>query len=235
MKIEEMTSEEFKNVVLADPIVFVSVGATEAHAAHLPLNTDSVQPEAMCEALAKRFHGLLAPPLRYGQHSSTKNMPGTISLSFDTLRSLIRDILNSLADNGLKKMVVISGHAGSAHMIGLKLGAEEVVSRRGVRVMLLTDYDIAYHFPLEIEGDGHAGLIETSRMMALAPQLVQGAKKVGKFIDPQFMILPNPEANYPDGFVGNAPKATAELGREVNEFILERLTQMIEGNFGEGI
>jgi creatinine amidohydrolase len=187
----------------------------------------------MCEALAQRFHGLLAPPMRYGQHSSTKNMPGTISLSFDTLRSLIRDILNSLADNGIKKMVVISGHAGSAHMIGLKLGAEEVVLKRGVRVMLLTDYDIAYHFPLEIEGDGHGGLIETSRMMALVPKLVKQARKVGEFIDPQFMVLPNPEANYPDGFVGNAPKATVELGREVNEFILDRLTKMIGRNFGE--
>ncbi len=229
-----MTSEEFRKAVAADPIVFVSIGATEAHGAHLPLNTDSVQPEAMCDLLAKRFHGLVAPPIRYGQHSSTKNMPGTLSLSFDTVRSMIRDILNSLADNGIKKMVVVSGHAGSAHMTALKLGAEEVVLKRGIRLMLLTDYDIAYHFPLELEGDGHGGLIETSRMLALAPKLVKRAKKVGEFIDPRFMVLPNPEANYPDGFVGNAPKATAELGSEINGFIFEKMTEMISKNFGEG-
>jgi len=233
MRLEELSSVEFKKRVAKDPIVFIPVGATEAHGPHLPLNTDSVQPEAMADILATKFHGLVAPPVRYGNHSSTKNMPGTITLSFDTTRALLRDILDSLASNGLSKFVVLSGHAGSAHMTALKLACEEVVKKRGSRIMLLTDYDLAKTFPVSLEGDGHGGLLETSRMMHLAPDLVRTPKKKGRFLDQGYMVVENPEKCYPQGFVGDPTKASAELGERINDHIIKELSRLIRKNFGE--
>ena len=58
-------------------------------------------------------------------------------------------------------------------------------------------------------------------MMAIAPQLVKPQKKVGKYVSQGYMIVADPERSMPDGFVGDAPAASAELGRAV-KFIHHR-------------
>jgi len=234
MKIEEMTTKEFAEAVARDPIVFLPMGATEAHGIHLPLCTDTVQPEALCAALAEKFDGLQAPTVNYGQHSSTRNMSGTITLRFDTVRSLVGDILDSLSSQGIRKVVIVSGHAGSLHMAAIKAAAEEVVRRTELKLMVLTDYDIAYRFPLSEKDypDGHGGIIETSRVMAIRPDLVRSKKPKGLFEDKRFMVVPDPESCYPEGMVGDATKASAELGKEINRFIFDNLADLIRKNFG---
>ena len=80
-----------------------------------------------------------------------------------------------LARNGVNNVLVLSGHAGSGHMAAIRLGAQSAVeSNDRLKVMVLSDYDIAYdlagkEFPAS---DGHAGQIETSRMLAIRPDLV---------------------------------------------------------------
>lgn len=212
------------------PLVILPIGATEAHGPHLPLATDSLQPESIADMLAERVNGLVAPPIRYGQHSSTRNMPGTLSIEFDTLRGLTYDVLRSLIVNGADKLLVLSGHAGSVHMAALKLACERIVNEYPVRVMLVADYDLARE---SIQGDdGHGGLIETSRLMAIDGKLVKKAKSKGRFVDKRFMVVSDPETCYPDGFVGDAPGATRELGRTINDHILDRLVSLVNSNFG---
>lgn len=234
MRIEEITTKEFAQRVKKDPIVFLPLGATEAHGIHLPLGTDSYQPDALCAALAKEFGGLVAPLLPYGQHSSTRNMPGTIGLSSDTLRAVASDIIESLARQGVNKLVIVSGHAGSVHMAAVREAAEAAICRHGqLRLMFLTDYDIAYKYPLPDSEyrDGHGGLVETSRILALRPGLVGKKRPRGRFEDRRFMIVPNPETCYPEGMVGDATKATAELGGKINEFIFKEMVRLIKLNF----
>jgi creatinine amidohydrolase/Fe(II)-dependent formamide hydrolase-like protein len=45
------------------------------------------------------------------------------------------------------------------------------------------------------------------------------------------MIVPNPEVCYPEGMVGDATKATAELGKKINDFIFEEMMHLIKQNF----
>jgi creatinine amidohydrolase len=234
MRIEDMTTEEFARAMKSDPLVFLPLGATEGHGPHLPLSTDSLQPEWLCEALADRFDGLVAPLLSYGQHSSTRNMAGTLSLRAETLKMAVIDILESLERHGARKVVVVSGHAGMVHLAAVKGACEEFVRKTDASVMVLTDYDIAYKFPIEKDPeypDGHGGLIETSRILAIKPELVKTKRERAKFIDPHFMITKDPERFYPQGFVGDAAKATANLGNEINEFIFKRMVELIEKNF----
>lgn len=232
MRIEELTSAEFAELMKKDPVVFLPLGATEAHGRHLPLSTDCIQPEALCEALADRIGGLVMPPLRYGQHSSTRNMPGTMAISFDALRAVITDILDSMERNGVRRAVIVSGHAGTLHMAAIRDAAEGFVRRSSMRLMVLSDYDIAYKFPVDDKDwpDGHGGLVETSRILALRPELVKRDRPRGRFQDKGFMIVADPETCMPEGMAGDATKATAELGKEVNEFILERLLELIRKN-----
>ncbi len=214
------------------PIVFLPIGGTEAHSSHLPLCTDSVQPEFVADAVAERVNGLVAPPLRYAFHSSTRNMPGTLTLGFETTIRVVYDILMSLISNGADKLVVISGHAGSSHMNALRQACVEVVEETGVRLMLLTDYDLVKRFPEDQHGDGHGGKMETARMMDIAPDLVRPQDKVGRYVSQGYMILSDPERSMPDGFVGDAPSATAELGRRLNSFIIDELTKEVKASFG---
>lgn len=235
MRIEHLTTEEFASAMKKDPLVFLPLGATEGHGPHLPLCTDSLQPEWLCVALADHYHGLVAPLLSYGQHSSTRNMAGTLSLRAETLKMTVTDILDSLERHGARKIVVISGHAGSVHLAAVKDACEEFVRRTDIALMVLTDYDIAYKFAIEKDPaypDGHGGLIETSRVLAIKPELVKKKRKRAKFIDPQFMLVRDPERFYPQGFVGDAAKATGELGYKINEFIFKRMVELIDQNFG---
>lgn len=234
MRIEEITTKEFAQMVKEDPIVFLPIGATEAHGIHLPLGTDSYQPEAMCNALAEKFGGLVAPLVPYGQHSSTRNMPGTIGLRSETLRAMISDIIDSLVIQGVRKLVIISGHAGSVHMAAIREAAEGASIRyKRLKLMFLTDYDIAYKYPLPDSEyqDGHGGLIETSRILALKPKLVGKKRPRGRFEDKRFMIVANPESCYPEGMVGDATKATAELGKKINQFIFDEMVYLVKENF----
>jgi creatinine amidohydrolase len=234
MRIEELTTKEFARLVKKDPIVFLPIGATEAHGMHLPLGTDSYQPQWLCDALAQKLGGLVAPLLPYGQHSSTRNMPGTIALRSETLRALVTDVIDSLVRHGVRKLVIISGHAGSVHMAAVREAAETASVRYGqLKLMFLTDYDIAYRFPLPESNyrDGHGGIIETSRILALRPELVGKKRPRGRFEDKRFMIVANPEVCYPEGMVGDATKATADLGNKINEFIFEEMVHLIKLNF----
>jgi creatinine amidohydrolase len=232
MRLDSLSSTEFAERMRKRPVIFLPIGATEAHSSHLPLSTDSLQPEHIADAVAQRVNGLVAPPLRYAFHSSTKNMPGTIGLGFDTTIHVVRDILDSLIANGADKLVVISGHAGSSHMNALRQACAEIVQEHRVKLMLLTDYDIAKRFPEDQRGDGHGGKVETSRIMAIAPELVKPQTKVGRYVSQGFMIVADPERSMPDGFVGDAPSASAELGARVNSFIIDELTQEIVKEFG---
>ncbi len=233
MHLDALSSTEFKDIMAKRPVVILPVGGTEAHGAHLPLRTDSAQPEAVAHEVAERIGGLVAPPLRYAFHNSTRNMPGTLTLSFDTTVKVVRDILEALVQNGADKIVVLSGHAGSSHMVALRQASSAAVTAHPeLKVMVLSDYDIAEKYPIDQSGDGHGGLVETSRMMAIEPDLVKKAERAGKYVSHGFMIVRNPETSMPDGYVGAAHQATEELGRRINSYIVDQLTREIEEAFG---
>ncbi len=232
MFLDELSMQEFKEKVNEKTVVILPIGAIEEHGAHLPLCTDSIQPEYVAQKVAEKTNALIAPPIRYGFCSSTRNFPGTITLSFDTLRSLASDILSEFVRNGIKNIVVLSGHAGSIHMAALRNAAEKVVAESKANIMVLSDYDIAYEL-LEKDksipkDDGHSGFIETSRLMAIREDLVKGKGVAGNTRPPKFLVLSDPEKYFPTGVLGNPTNASKEKGEEINDYIINELVKLIE-------
>ncbi|MGE4275264.1 MAG: creatininase family protein [Candidatus Methanomethylophilaceae archaeon] len=228
---EEMTSKEFSEKLEGNPWLILPLGATEAHGVHLPLGTDSFQPQWVADRLGERTSAIVAPLLPYGNHSSTRRMPGTVNLGFDTLRALLRDILFSLADNGLRRFLLISGHAGSAHMTALREACKELVEAREVTVLLLADYDLAQEHGARCgidPSDGHGGALETARVMAIRPDTVRQEMVRGGFVSPGYRVLPDPERCFPQGMAGDPSKATAAMGQEINLHIVDRLVEIME-------
>jgi len=230
MLFEEMTMLEVKEKVNDDSVAILPIGAIEEHGPHLPLSTDCIQPEHVANEVAERTGAYVLPILKYGQCSSTKNFPGTITLRFETVTMIVEDIISELYRTGFRNVVVLSGHAGRVHMTAIKQAATRVLEKHDLKIMVLSDYDIAYTMD-EIEipvNDGHAGMIETSRIMALRPDLVKGEAKSHHPNFPDFRILKHPEKYFPTGVMGDPQLANKEFGERANKIIVQRLAELIK-------
>jgi creatinine amidohydrolase len=128
----------------------------------------------------------------------------------------------------------LTGHAGSAHMASLRSGATRAVENNPkLKVMVLSDYDIAYdlrgkEFP---ENDGHAGEIETSRILRLRPELVGKARPNGRTRPPKYMVLKDPERYFPTGVMGDSGNASAKKGGNIDDYIVMKLCELVAENF----
>jgi creatinine amidohydrolase len=241
---DDLTFPDFRDRVGPRTLVVWPIGILEAHGPHLPLATDAIQAEWGCERLAERTGALLLAPLRFGNGTATAPYPGTISLAFDTVRAVARDVLSELARHGVKRVMVVSGHLGQGHMRALKLAAEETLAARpDLKLAVLSDWEVVYELRTRkgVPGipddavpadDGHAGTLETARMLAIAPQLCRmerAPKRVPKAPIPEFRVTLGLDREYPLAVLGgDASRATAELGHAVNRYVLDRLTLVAE-------
>lgn len=235
--LDELSTIEAKQAAERGTVVIFPIGSVEEHGKHLPLCTDSVQSEYIAAEVAKKTGSLVAPPFRQGICNAGHNFPGTMSIEFDTLRSVARDVLSELARNGFNRIIVLTGHAGSSHMTALKLAAQEVVQKgagnaeRKTRIMVLSDYDFAdelkekLDFPKE---DGHAGAIETSRIMAIRADLAKAKGEASFPKMPRFEVVADPERYFTSGVNGDPTLATVEKGRVMNEYIVEQVAKLVE-------
>jgi creatinine amidohydrolase len=201
------------------------------------LCTDSIQPEYVALEVAKRTGCLVAPPFRYGIVNAGRNFPGSLTIRFDTLFNLTKDILSELTRNGFNRIIVMSGHAGSSHMAALKLAAQEVVRQNGeengkqrTRIMVLSDYDFAGELSAELADprDGHAGTIETSRVKAIRPDLIKSKGVLSRYEMPRFEVVLHPEEYFPSGVHGDPTAATVEKGKKINAYVVEQVVKLVK-------
>jgi creatinine amidohydrolase len=232
---DELNMKEAEKAAKDGKVVIIPCGSIEEHGSHLPLCTDSLQAEHVSLEVARKAGCLVAPPLRYGVCNSTRNFPGTITISFDSLRSIMTDILEDFIRNGFKRLLIITGHAGGSHMTALKLAAKTVVTNHKnednrPRIMVCSDYDFAY----DLRGkdfddrDSHAGTIETSRVMAIRSDLIKGKGTRNYPNLPRFEIVPDPERYFPSGVMGDPTIASAEKGQQINEYVIEQIVKLVK-------
>jgi creatinine amidohydrolase len=235
--LDELTMPEAEEAAEKGKVVILPVGSVEEHGKHLPLCTDSLQPENIAVEVARKAGCLVAPPLRYGVCTETRSFPGTISVSFDSLYSMIYDVLDEFVRQGFERLIVLSGHAGSLHMAALRLAANDVLDkytekskRHDLRIVVLSDYDFAY----ELRGqqfdmrDGHGGEIETSRILAIRPDLVKERTEKNFSEMPRFEIVANPKDFWPNGIRGDPSKANVEKGRIVNKYVIGKMLALVK-------
>jgi creatinine amidohydrolase len=235
--LDELSTKEAEKAVKDGAVVIFPVGSVEEHGDHLPLCTDSTQPEFIALEVARKTGCFVAPPLRYGICNATRNFVGTITLRFDTFYKIVNEILSELVRNGFNRIIVLSGHAGNSHMVALRMAAQDIViendalrGERKTRIMVLSDYYFAKEFTPKFasERDGHAGTLETSRMMAIEPNLIK-AKGAVSFTDmPRFEVVAHPEFYFPSGVNGDPTVASADKGQKINDYIIEQVAKLVK-------
>src|SRR3989442_39540 len=182
----------------------------------------------VCVAATPRVP-LVAPPIPYGVCTATRRYPGTVSVSVDALKAFVRDILADFVRNGVRRGMILSGHAGREHMMALRAATQEVVDQgTGLRATVLSDYDIIYASQgILPEGDGHAGAGETSRIMTARPDLVKGKSPPGKNEIPLYAVVADPR-KYWSGVTGDPSKASKALGEKLDDLVIGELGRLVE-------
>ncbi len=226
----DVDSRSFERGLRSNPLVILPVGALEAHGPHLPLGADQIQAEQTAIALAERVDGWVAPTIPYGSAPGARKFPGTVSLSIAQLEVPTQGVLSEFARSGVRRILVLSGHGERGHMAALREAADEAMRvHPGLKVVVLCDYEFVY----ELRGkespasDGHAGLLETSRVLALAPGSVGPERPVVEYKHSPFVPGSPTEADWPESVIGDTRPASPELGHRVQAYVLDRLVQTV--------
>jgi creatinine amidohydrolase len=235
--LDELSTKEAEKAAKDDAVVIFPIGSVEEHGDHLPLCTDSVQPEYVALEVARKTGCFVAPSLRYGICNATRNFAGTITIGFDTFYKIVNEILSELVRNGFNRIIVLSGHAGNSHMVALRMAAQDIVIKKDssgaekkTRIMVLSDYDFAKELTPKFASkkDGHAGTLETSRMMAIKPNLIK-TKGSASFTEmPRFEVVAHPEFYFPSGVNGDPTIASAEKGQKINNYLIDQVAKLVK-------
>ena len=177
--LEEMTREAL-NGIAPQALAVLPVGATEQHGPHLPVGTDSLTVEYLARAAsaeaARAIPLVVAPTLQFG--SSHHHIPfgGTLSLSTETYYRVIFELGESLIFGGFKRLFILNGHGGNNELI--QVAARDLALKHPVQVAAAAYWTIAWDDLVKEKAHehgllpGHAGVFETSQIMALRPELV---------------------------------------------------------------
>jgi creatinine amidohydrolase len=181
------TWKEIKSFVNKKTVAVLPVGALEQHGPHLPLSTDTIMATGLAYRIVDELNGLLLPEIAYGETWNNTGFPGTLSLSFATMKAIIEDICYGLKENGLKSLIIVNGHFGNKGPIDLaarKMGTENfpvlVLNYPGLEALAEKYCDSQPAAPSFY----HADEVETSIMLALDPEVVHMDKAVAEY--PEF-------------------------------------------------
>jgi creatinine amidohydrolase len=232
---QDLTMPEFEAARDELQTVILPVGSLEEHGPHLPLGTDTFHALEVARRVAELRPVLVAPPVFYGICRSTREHPGTVSLSGDTLRALLKDLGREFHRQGLRRLIFISGHAGGTHMCALVEAGEALLTEFGdVRVAVVNVLDLLREVLatrpdlIKTKGDSHAGEVETALMLAAHPHLVRGSAPAEWPGFPKYELVRDKRRYWPGGVWGDPGRATAAQGEEILAAETLRLVQLIE-------
>ena len=228
--IAHMTTEEFGRAMGRGAWLLVPLGTTEEHGAHLPLGADTLIAEHVCREVSRRSEAVVAPALPYGLCRSTRNFPGTVSISFQALASVVGDVLSECVRHGARRIAVISGHGGAGHLEAVRAAGQRVAEEApGLLLLVIGPDDLSLPSrpsasPASV--DGHAGTLETSVLLAINPDRVRRDRLTPGAVPhfPTCQLLVRPEQALPGGVIGDPSSASEQAGAAVLE---EAVTQIV--------
>lgn len=226
-------------------VAVLPLGATEPHNLHLPYGTDmyegTVIGERICEAAHKQgAKVLLLPTMPYGTETNMNQFPLAMNVNPSTLFLLITDLVQSLVDSGIRKVVLLNSHGGNEFKPLLR----ELYGKTEAHLFLCNWFRVLSsddYFQIFEHMDDHAGEMETSLIMACQGHLVdkkedgtlnadQGAQRPMRFealqegwvgiTRPWHLLTTNSGSGYPHA-------STAEKGAQLLEKLTERLSKFL--------
>lgn len=154
-------------------VALIPVGSTEQHGPHLPLGTDFLTAQALAQAVAQDLNIICTPVVPIGVSEHHRQFWGTLWVSPETFRRYMKEIAQSIASHGVRRIVFVNGHGGnnaSLQEICRELRTENIFA---VVWAWWLDPEVQRLTQELFRSRGtHAGAIETSIIWAIDPGLV---------------------------------------------------------------
>lgn len=204
-------------------------GATEQHGLHLPMGTDCIWGEVLGLRIVKELgNALQLPSMRVGRSEHHMSFAGSLTVSEATFNGIVYDMCQNAAHHGFKHIVLVPTHGGNFHPLG---AAKKLIQPQlpNINIIayddlarfmsLLTEVSVKHGFEPTYSRIGHAGLAETSMILALRPDLVHPEyAEVGFTGDPmervEEIFKGGIRAIAENGILGDPTGATAEFGED---------------------
>jgi creatinine amidohydrolase len=225
--LDELTWTELRDRIAAGQTsIIVPIGGTEQSGPAIALGKHNVRARALSETIARALGNTLVAPViayvpegRIDPPSGHMRFPGTITIPEATFEAVLESAARSFKHHGFRDVLFLGDHGG--YQAGEKAVADRLNrewAATPVRAHAIESYyratETAYVQALKRRGfrddeiGVHAGLADTSLMLAIDPRLVR-TERLAAGVKPGA-----------DGVVGDPRRASAELGRAGVEAII---------------
>lgn len=221
-------------------VAILPIGSCEPHNFHLPYGTDTLQADGIanlvCEqAVRQGAQVVKLPCVPYGVQSNMLELPLAINVYPSTFFALLKDIVDSLHNSGINKLLILNGHGGNDF---LKPFVREMMGKSPVFIAVCDWWKVGsdiYDEVFEMRDD-HAGEMETSVILKMAPQFVDlasasdGATQKTRFeaVNKGYVSISRRWDLLTESTGTADPRAaTAEKGERYLQIVTQRLAQFI--------
>lgn len=257
-KLEELRWPQVETLDRERTMFILPIGMLEEHGPHLPIGADTLGVVYEADAIAKRvsrqlpqWQVVMMPPIHYGESGANEIAgrfihPGTYGVRHSTVRALVADIGAQVAQNGFRWIFVATGHGAPTHGVAVNDACDFVSETFKVNMLHVSGIFRAdpgmqsrgravteRHFSAaEIASFGmdvHAGVGETSAILALRQDLVDPAYKklpalTGKTREELYAHARTPGWH---GYLSAPARATAAFGRDIEAWWVDGLSELI--------
>lgn len=235
---------ETRELLKTNAIVLLPVGAHEQHGPGIAMATDTISADGLCRRAAALLgdRAAVAPAVPFGVSWHHMHFPGTITLTPETLSTLLVEIVSSLAQHGFPRVAIVNGHGGNSAAINTAVETlRQTVT--GTRVIGLFGYAFIGEQARALmpEGSmGHGGGDEAAVVYAEAPEYA----KPGAFCAPEtnteaasfaarLRVYGGVHGAYYDeitrnGATGDTRHATPAIGNEILNRAAANLATLLE-------
>ncbi len=228
MKLNMLKYTEIRKYLENKDSLLIPIGTCEQHGQHLPLCTDTIVAERMCDEISEKYGILVAPTVNYGVNLPLDNkiMTGTTGVTYEILKETLKSITKYWKMQGFKHFFAVSCHGDIFHIKALNDSDDNVE--------VVETYEIEQKDLLEKQVcTRHACESETSVMLYLYPELVDMnvVKDFDISMDKFMPYLEHKIDTQIDGYIGNvgySTLATKEKGKIIYERMMQNLENVID-------
>jgi creatinine amidohydrolase len=232
MRIADMNWRQVESYLRRDDRAVLPIGSTEQHAG-LSLATDIILAARVALEAADPLGVPVFPGLVYGIVPSFRAYPGTISLKITTLLQLVGDVLDSLAEQGFRRILIVNGHGGNAPVQGFLM--EWLAAHPKVQVRFHNWWNAPKTWAKVQATDPVASHASWMENFPWTRVLGESAPKEAKpMIDPERLRLMTPDAarNYlGDGNFGGLYRRSDEEMLAIWQVAIDETRELIENGW----
>jgi len=237
-----LKAHDLRALAAGNAAVIVPIASIEQHGPHLPVMTDTRLGHEIAVRAARKAYAarptVVTPVVWSGLSEHHMPFGGTLTLSHDTFRRVLRDLVEALVRHGFRDILISNSHGGNR--IAMQQICDELAPSSAA-TLVATDYFMEAADALgglleDQDGLQHACEGETAMMMAVEPALVDASNLDGIGTGRGIGFLRAGTASYRwrpfahitgNGVSGNPGRATPEKGEKILEAASDAIAALV--------